>query len=174
MVGLCKVCQWTGIFISACFLALLKVIFGRNFYRRNCRKRAGRDRGDLERGRLSASNQAIAEDGDEDIIFERKPRERKEKNKNEDEGGKPNVSLKWKGLEIQDDKESEKDNGKQTANKKITLFTSDVGKIISSFYHGVCSQIIRKLSKTKAHFYRQIRLYSPCQESFHRQFQRNR
>ena len=74
------------------------------------------NRGDLERGRLSASNQAIAEDGDEDIIFERKPRERKEKNKKEDEGGKPNVSLKWKGLKLQDDKESEKDSVKQTAN----------------------------------------------------------
>ena len=76
------------------------------------------NRGDLERGRLSASNQAIAEDGDEDIIFERKPRERKEKNKKEDEGGKPNVSLKWKGLELQDEKESEKDSVKKTANKK--------------------------------------------------------
>ena len=118
MVGLSKVCQWTGIFISACFLVLLKVIFGRNFYRRNCRKRAGRDRGDLERGRLSASNQAIAEDGDEDIIFERKPRERKEKNKKEDEGGKPNVSLKWKGLEIQDDKKKWKRQRKTSSKQK--------------------------------------------------------
>ena len=49
-------------------------------------------------------------------------------------------------------KKSEKDNGKQAANKKITLFTSDVGKIISSFYHGVCSQIIRKMSKNQSSF----------------------
>ena len=76
------------------------------------------NRGDLERGRLSASNQAIAEDGDEDIIFERKPRERKEKNKKEDEGGKPNVSLKWKGLELQDEKESEKDSVKKNSKQK--------------------------------------------------------
>ncbi|XP_022800317.1 uncharacterized protein LOC111338153 [Stylophora pistillata] len=56
---------------------------------KNCRKRIGRDRGDPERGRLSASNQAIAEDGDEDIIFERKPKGWKKKNKKEDKEDSP-------------------------------------------------------------------------------------
>ena len=70
------------------------MIVGRNLYRKNCRKRIGRDRGDPERVRLSASLQAIAEDSDEDIIFERKPKGWKKKNKKEEEEGKPSASLK--------------------------------------------------------------------------------
>ncbi|XP_022800342.1 uncharacterized protein LOC111338177 isoform X1 [Stylophora pistillata] len=73
-----------GGLIGGMFLFLA---IGAVFYRiwKNCRKRIGRDRGDPERVRLSASLQAIAEDTDEDIIFERKPKGSKMKNKKEEE-----------------------------------------------------------------------------------------
>ena len=119
----------------------------------------------------SDSKWNIKHDRNEDVIFEREP---KGWNEEEDEEGEPNVSLKWKSLKLQDYKESEKDSVKQTGNgKKITLFALDVDKIISFFYHRVCSQIGKRVQPTLI-FYRKIRLYRSCRESFIRQFKENR
>ena len=63
----------------------------------------------------SDSKWNIKHDRNEDVIFEREP---KGWNEEEDEEGKPNVSLNRKSSKLQDYKESEKDSVKQTANGK--------------------------------------------------------
>ena len=70
--------------LTSKFLILTSdILVPRIFYRKNYRKRRARGRGDPEQGSLtpSAAEQATQEDRDDEIIFERKAKERKNRKK---------------------------------------------------------------------------------------------